>query len=198
MFPNLNLSPEYLHVLINHLPIEGLLMGIIGLVLSLIFNNKGAKLVSLTLILISSLSVMPISYTGEQAYERIETRLDEAGEHYLEEHEERAEKAEPALYVTAVLALLTMLTVAKAPKFAKIATNTTLIASCIAFGMCGWAAQAGGKIAHEEFREATDSATSAELSPNINPTSGTEASSNEADRESLTGTGTGTGTGTQE
>lgn len=185
MLPDLNLSPEYIHVVINHLPIEGLLMGIIGLVLSLIFSNKGAKLVSLSLILISSLSVMPISYTGEQAYERIETRLDKVGEHYLEEHEERAEKAEPALYVTAVLALLTMLTVAKAPKFSKVATNTTLIASCIAFGMCGWAAQAGGKIAHEEFRGSNVSTAPVEQSPTITPTSKTDDSSNDAARESM-------------
>ena len=119
-------------------------MGIIGLGLGLVFNSKGAKLVSLALVLISALSVIPVSYTGEQAYERMEARLDEVVEHYLEEHEERAEKAEPALYVTAALALLSMLVVVKAPLYSRLATGATIIASGVAFGMCGWAAQAGG------------------------------------------------------
>ena len=47
-----------------------------------------------------------------------------------------------------------MLVVVKAPRYSKLATGATIIASGVAFGMCGWAAQAGGKIAHEEFRDA--------------------------------------------
>ncbi len=51
-------QPEYIHVLLNPLPVYGLLIGLIGLVLALILKSRRAQIATLTLVLISSATRM--------------------------------------------------------------------------------------------------------------------------------------------
>src|SRR2546430_16976873 len=73
-------QPEYIHVLLNPLPVYGLLVGLIGLVLALILKSRRAQIATLTLVLISSASAWPVYEFGEQGYDRVLSMTDEAGE----------------------------------------------------------------------------------------------------------------------
>src|SRR5207237_9380237 len=84
-------QPEYIHVLLNPLPVYGLLVGLIGLVLALILKSRRAQIATLTLVLISSASAWPVYEFGEQGYDRVLSMTDEAGEAWLDENRYRAE-----------------------------------------------------------------------------------------------------------
>ena len=58
-------QPEYVHVLLNPLPIYGLAMGWIGLVIGFFLRSRPAKIATLVLILLSIESAFPVSDFGE-------------------------------------------------------------------------------------------------------------------------------------
>ena len=86
-------QPEYIHVLLNPLPVYGLLTGLIGLVLALVLKSRRAEIATLTLVLISSASAWPVYEFGQQGYDRVLSMTDEDGGAWLDEHMHRAEAA---------------------------------------------------------------------------------------------------------
>ena len=60
-------QPEYIHVLINPLPIYGLAMGWIGLIIAFVLKSRRAQIATLSLVLISSASAWPVFEFGEGA-----------------------------------------------------------------------------------------------------------------------------------
>src|SRR5438067_6782655 len=84
-------QPEYIHVLLNPLPVYGLLTGLIGLVIALILKSRRAQIATLALVLISSASAWPVYEFGQQGYDRVLSMADEDGQAWLDEHKERGE-----------------------------------------------------------------------------------------------------------
>jgi membrane protein implicated in regulation of membrane protease activity len=145
-------QPEYLHVLINPLPVYGLTLGTLALIAALIARSRAASVSALAIVFVSAISVWPTSEFGEQGEDRVESMSDRAGYEWLEEHKERAEKAEPFHYAAAVLALGALLVPWKFPRSALPLSILTVLFSSVALGLGSWAAYAGGKIRHKEFR----------------------------------------------
>src|SRR5436190_21890964 len=85
-------QPEYVHVLINPLPIYGLAMGWIGLIIALFLWSRPAQIATLALVLISAVSAWPAYEFGEEGYDRILSLTDDGGDAWLDEHERRAEQ----------------------------------------------------------------------------------------------------------
>src|SRR6266436_3989812 len=96
-------QPEYVHVLLNPLPVYGLLIAWIGLVIAAVLKSRRAQLVTLVLVLLSSLSAWPVYEFGQQAYYRVLSMTDEDGERWLDEHQDRAEDLIWVYYALAVL-----------------------------------------------------------------------------------------------
>src|SRR5438093_11229978 len=84
-------QPEYIHVLLNPLPVYGLLTGLIGLVIALILKSRRAQIATLALVLISSASAWPDYEFGHQRYERVQPMPGEDGQGSVEQHKERGE-----------------------------------------------------------------------------------------------------------
>src|SRR5207302_3378822 len=84
-------QPEYVHVLLNPVPVYVLLIGLIGIVLALILKSRRAQIATLTLVLISSASAWPVYEFGQQGYDRVLSMADEDGRAWLDEHRERGE-----------------------------------------------------------------------------------------------------------
>src|ERR1700756_5384045 len=84
-------QPEYIHVLINPLPVYGLGLGLIGLIIALLLRSRPAKIATLTIVLISAASAWPVYEFGEQGYDRVLSMTDEDGGAWLDEHMHRAE-----------------------------------------------------------------------------------------------------------
>src|SRR2546430_5692580 len=109
-------QPEYIHVLLNPLPVYGLLVGLIGLVLALILKSRRAQIATLTLVLISSASAWPVYEFGEQGYDRVLSMTDEAGEAWLGEERHLADDACWVFFAAAAVRTVALAAPIKRPK----------------------------------------------------------------------------------
>lgn len=145
-------KPEYIHVLLNPLPVYGLLMGWIGLFIAIFLRSRAAKITALSVVLISAASAWPAYEYGEQAYDRVLTMTDNAGHAWLDEHMHRAEQLIFVFYALAGLSAAAIVIPIKWPKTSAPLAIAALLLGAVALGMGVYIAQAGGKIRHKEFR----------------------------------------------
>ncbi len=148
------LPPEYVHILINPMPVYGMAMGILALGAALLLRNKTAQVIGLGLVILAAASAWPVAHFGESAYKQIRGLADEAGQVALDEHMERADKLIYFFYATALLGVAALVSLKKFPKAATPLAVVTLVAAIASLGAGGWISKAGGQIRHPEFREA--------------------------------------------
>src|ERR1051326_9627802 len=96
-------QPEYVHVLLNPLPVYGLLISWIALIAALISKSRKAVVVGLILVFITSISAWPVYEFGEQGYDRVLAMTDDDGHAWLDEHQDRAQKLIYLYYAIAAL-----------------------------------------------------------------------------------------------
>lgn len=145
-------QPEYIHVLLNPLPIYGLAMGWIGLVIAFFLRSRPAQIATLLLILLSAGSAWPVYEFGEQGYDRVLSMSDDAGQAWLDEHQRRAEQLIYFFYALAALSAIAILLPVKWPKASAPLVLGTILLGLVVLGMGGYIAYAGGKVRHKEFR----------------------------------------------
>jgi len=145
-------DPKYVHVLINPLPIYGLVIGIIGLIIALIQRSRPAQVATLALIFLAAISAWPVAHYGEEGYDIALSLSDDPGGAWLKAHEHRADQLIWSFYVLAALAVAAMVAPLKWPKLRVSLTSITLAFAFVALGMGGYIAYAGGRVRHPEFR----------------------------------------------
>jgi hypothetical protein len=145
-------QPEYLHVLLNPLPVYGLAMGWIGLFIAIFLRSRPAKIATLAIILISAASAWPVAELGEQGYDRVLTMTDDDGHAWLDEHRHRADQLIYVFYALAVLSAAAIALPIKWPKSSVPLAMAVLLLGAIAIGTGAYIGQAGGKVRHKEFR----------------------------------------------
>ncbi len=145
-------QPEYLHTLLNPLPVYGLGLALLGLILGLIFRSRPAQILSLLLILVSAASAWPAAHYGEKAFDQILTLADDDGRLWLQEHADGAEKVLYFFNALAVLSALAIILPRKWPRTAQPLTIATVALALVSLGVGASIAYAGGKIRHREFR----------------------------------------------
>jgi disulfide bond formation protein DsbB len=145
-------QPEYIHVLLNPLPLYGLSLGLIGLLIALLLRSRPAKIATLAIVLISAASAWPVFEFGEQAYDPVLSMADEDGQAWLKEHQDRAQDLIYFFYALAVLTAAAILAPIKWPKSSVPLAIIVLLFGSVVLGMGGYIAYAGGKIRHREFR----------------------------------------------
>ncbi|PYK80237.1 MAG: hypothetical protein DME38_04010 [Verrucomicrobia bacterium] len=145
-------QPEYVHVLLNPLPIYGLAMGWIGLIIAAVLRSRPAQIVMLVLVLISAASAWPVYEFGEQGYDRVLSMTDDDGQAWLDEHQHRGEQLIYFFYALAALSVIAIIVPIKWPKTSAPLVIGTILLGVIVLGMSGYIAYAGGKVRHKEFR----------------------------------------------
>lgn len=145
-------SPEYLHVLVNPLPVYGLAMGMLGLWPALISRTRAARVIALALIFVGAISAWPVYHYGEAAYDRVKAMADSDGDKWLDEHMRRGEQLIYVFYVVAALSAGAVLAEFKLQRAAVPLAISTLILASADLGVGGYIAYAGGHIRHKEFR----------------------------------------------
>ena len=145
-------QPEYVHVLLNPLPVYGLLISWIGLIIAVVLKSRRAQVVALLLVFVSSLSAWPVYEFGQQAYDRVLSMTDEDGERWLDEHQDRAEDLIWIFYALAVLSAAAIAVPIKWPKSSAPLAIVVILLGAAALGSGTYIAYAGGKIRHREFR----------------------------------------------
>ncbi len=145
-------QPEYVHVLINPLPVYGVGLGLIALVVALFLRNRSAHLIALVVIFIGALSAWPAAYFGEKAYDVALSLSDETSGAWLTEHRHRADQWIWCFYALAAAAALAIVLPKKWPKTNLPLVYLTLLLSIVSLAAGLYIAYAGGKVRHREFR----------------------------------------------
>jgi hypothetical protein len=145
-------QPEYVHTLINPLPVYGLGIGLVALIIAMFLRNRSAHVTALSVIFLAAASAWPVKYYGEEAYDRVLSMSDETGSAWLAAHEDRADKFIWSFYLLAVVAAAAIVVPRKFPKTAIPLIISTLLLSVASLAAGGYIASAGGKIRHREFR----------------------------------------------
>ena len=145
-------QPEYVYVLLNPVPVYGLVIAWIGLIIAVVLKSRRAQLVTLVLVLLSSLSAWPVYEFGQQAYDRVLSMTDEDGERWLDEHQNRGEDLIWIFYALAVLSAAAIAVPIKWPKSSVPLVSAVILLGAVALGSGTYIAYAGGRIRHREFR----------------------------------------------
>ncbi len=144
-------DPEYMHVLLNPLPVYGLTFGTLALVLALFLRSRRVTVAALVLVFVGAISAWPVYQYGESAYDRVKSMSDPPGEQWLDEHMARGEKLIWTFYVLAAVAVTAIAITLKWPRTSFRITVGTLVLAGVTLGTGGYISDAGGHVRHREF-----------------------------------------------
>ena len=149
---NLLKQPEYIHVLLNHLPLTGLVAALLALLAAMVWRNRFGMRIGLGLVGLMAFSAWPASEYGEKGYDRVYAMSDEAGQAALKEHAELAKRWVGLYYAVSAVAWLGLAFSWKWPKgLLTVALVVFLLSGlCLIKGL--QIAGEGGEIRHKEFR----------------------------------------------
>ena len=145
------MNQAHLHLIVNHLPIVGLLLGILILVAGMLLKNNTVKKTALGVFVFAALCAIPAYLTGEGAEETVEN-LAGVGEDMMETHEELANIFLWIAIALGGLALFTFWTDRAQKKSASTLYVLTLIAALGAMVFAQRVGTSGGNIRHTEIR----------------------------------------------
>ncbi|MES2589016.1 MAG: hypothetical protein V4622_08550 [Bacteroidota bacterium] len=149
------MNDAHLHMLVNHFPIIGLIIGSLILLVGILLNSVVSKKIALTVLLFSAAFALPSFGSGEDAEEVVEhmSTMTEQTHHLIHEHEEKAEFFMPFAWSIMFLSLASLFFEWKKKKFAKYVSILTLIVSLVACYIAREVGTSGGEIAHPEIRK---------------------------------------------
>jgi hypothetical protein len=145
-------EPEYLHVLLNPLPVYGIALGDLALFIGILSRSRAAQVAALVIVFLSAFSAWPVKHYGEEAWDAIDAKSDETGGVWLDAHAQRAERFIFVFYIAAAVAAAALLVPWRFPKSGLPLSCLTLVVSLVALGFGCWIAYAGGQVRHTEFR----------------------------------------------
>ena len=145
-------QPEYLHVLLNPIPVYGLAFALFGLIAATYLRSRGGQLAALVLICASAILAWPVVRQGDLAYNPVLTMADENGQAWLKAHVQRADQLVWLYYSLAALAAAAIFVPKKWPKTALPLVIATMALAFVSLGAGAYISHAGGKIRHREFR----------------------------------------------
>ncbi len=145
-------EPEYVHVLLNHLPMTGLLAALLSLAVGIVVRKRPVLFVGLALVSLFSLSAWPVSEYGEGGYDRVLAMSDDEGQAYLKRHRDLADNWEFLFYVAAGAGAVAMVAGWRWPRSLWAASLGVALLGASSLVAGAVIAECGGKIRHREFR----------------------------------------------
>jgi uncharacterized membrane protein len=141
----------YFHLIINHFPIIGLIIGTLILIAGLIFNNQGIKISGLGTTVFASLMAIVAYMSGDPAGEVMKA-LPDVTKSLISRHENIATISVYLLLPTGLMAATTMYSILRKEKSVRFLLIITLVLSLISCAVIGYVGRTGGQIRHTEFR----------------------------------------------
>lgn len=139
-----------IHLLITHLPVFGLLIGVLSLIYGLIKKNQQVKILSLAIMIMAMIGGVIAFKTGHEAEETVE-HISGVAESVIEEHEEAAEITILLMYALGMLLFITLYSELKNSKFSRSLMLLVVVISLATFLFVARTAALGGKIRHTEI-----------------------------------------------
>ena len=156
------MNTAHLHMLINHLPIVGVIVGFVILVSGYLFKSQLTRRIGNITLFFSAVFVYPSFNTGEGAEEVVEN-LPGVSEGIIEKHEELAEQMVNFVTILLPLLLLTFYAEWKQKSFLKYAQLAVLAVSFIVILYGKLVGTSGGEIRHTEIRKEQVKGSNGEL-----------------------------------
>jgi hypothetical protein len=144
------MNDAHLHLLFNHLPIVGSLIGILILAAGIFLKQVLVRKTAFAVLIFSALVTLPAFFTGEGAEEIVE-ELPGISHSLIHEHEEAAELALWLSEVLGILALIAFYLEHIQHKLSGMANFFTLIFSIGTFVSFAKTGNTGGEIHHPEI-----------------------------------------------
>jgi uncharacterized membrane protein len=141
----------YLHVIINHFPIVGVIIGTLLLIAGMIFKNEGIKISGLGTLVFAALMAVIVDLTGDPAKEAVKG-LPDFVQSLISRHEDIASVALFLLIPAGLLAALTLYSIYKKERSVRFLLIITLVLSLVSCAAMGYVGRTGGQIRHTEFR----------------------------------------------
>jgi len=155
--PRKPMSAAHLHLILNHIPLLGLVFGAVLLAYGLWRGAEDVQKASLGLLAVAGLSAIAVYLTGEPA-EGVVEGLAGVSHDALEAHEAWGLYALIGGIATGGLALGTLLLGWVRERLGRGAVVLTLVVALLTSGVIGYTANLGGKVSHPELRAATTDA----------------------------------------
>ena len=144
------MSGAHIHLLLNHIPVIGILVGFVVFALGVWRRNDSWTRLALGLFAAVALVAVATMLTGESAEEAVEN-LPGVSESLIEPHEEAAKLAAIGAYVLGAISLAALVWVRRRP-LPRVLTVTVLPVALLVTGLMAYTANLGGQIRHPEIR----------------------------------------------
>lgn len=148
------MSAAHWHLVLNHIPLLGILFGAILLAYGLWRGQEQVQKASLGLLAVAGLGIIAVYLTGEPAEEVVEGMAGVSHD-AIEAHEEFGWYALIAGIATGVVALGTLLYGLLRRRLVCWTVVCTLVLALVSTGIIGYTANLGGKVHHPELRADT-------------------------------------------
>lgn len=146
------MNAAHLHLLTNHIPIVGVIIGLLILTAGFIFKNTSVKRTALAVFVFAAVLAVPAFLTGENAEELIENMAG-INHQQIEEHEDKGVVFVWLIEVTGILAAAALILSFSLKKSMGIfyAAVFCLAAVCAVYAF--ETGSSGGKIRHSELHQ---------------------------------------------
>lgn len=156
------MNAPHLHLLLNHFPIIGTLLGLGVMFFGFLRRSDDVKITALWIWLIMGILAIPVLLTGEPAEEAVEG-LAGVSENFLHEHEEAGETAFWIVAAAGLLSLFALFRFRSKPAWLQTMVLITTLVAGVGFASMAYTGYLGGKIRHSEIRGAQNGATTTDL-----------------------------------
>ncbi|MFV5696485.1 hypothetical protein ACM55G_13730 [Flavobacterium sp. LB3P122] len=146
------MNDAHLHMVVNHFPIIGTILGLGILITGIILKNNSVKNTAYVLFLVAALFAAFSMGTGEGAEETVED-MPNIGKRIIHEHEEIAEKLAIVLYLLGGISILGIVLNIKNHAKAKFISFVAAIVAIVGVYLTTLVGTSGGEIRHTEIRE---------------------------------------------
>lgn len=145
------MNDAHLHMVLNHFPIIGTILGLGILIAGMIFKNNSVKSTAYILFIVAAIFAAFSMGTGEGAEELVED-MPSVGKQIIHEHEETAEKLAIILYVLGVISLGGLFLNYKNNSKANLVSYVAVVVALVGVFFAQQTGTTGGEIRHTEIR----------------------------------------------
>ncbi|GEL11774.1 Uncharacterized membrane protein [Flavobacterium glycines] len=145
------MNDAHLHMIVNHFPIIGTILGLLVLIGGIYFRSISIKNTSYFLFIIATVFTVFSMATGEGAEELVED-MPTIGHEIIHNHEELAEKLAIVMYLLGIVSFIGLITNIKNHAKAKFFSYAILIIAIVAVFLSTKVGTSGGEIRHTEIR----------------------------------------------
>jgi len=145
------MNDAHLHLVVNHFPIIGTILGLGILITGIILKNNTVKSTAYALFIVAAIFAAFSMATGEGAEEMVED-MPSIGKQIIHEHEEMAEKLAIILYVLGAVSLAGLFLNYKKHSKAQLISYVALIIAIAGVFFAQQTGTTGGEIRHTEIR----------------------------------------------